>query len=76
VRKFSVVLANLPFSDEFWWAFYPPLYAVSRGLALWWLTMPGRIGKAPVPLSTGVVHHQMAERTQIQPQAVTHVIFS
>jgi len=31
-------------------AFYPPLYAVSRGLALWWLTMPGRIGKAPVPL--------------------------
>ena len=31
-------------------AFYPPLYAVSRGLALWWLTMPGRIRKAPVPL--------------------------
>ena len=31
-------------------AFYPPLYAVSRGLALWWLTMPGRIGKATVPL--------------------------
>jgi hypothetical protein len=31
-------------------AFYPPLYAVSRGLALWWLTMPGRIAKAPVPL--------------------------
>jgi hypothetical protein len=29
---------------------YPPLYAVSRGLALWWLTMPGRIRKAPVPL--------------------------
>jgi hypothetical protein len=23
-------------------AFYPPLYAVSRALALWWLTMPGR----------------------------------
>ena len=22
---------------------YPPLYAVSRGLALWWLTMPGRV---------------------------------
>ena len=21
--------------------FYPPLYAISRGLALWWLTMPG-----------------------------------
>jgi hypothetical protein len=31
-------------------AFYPPLYAVSRGLALWWLTMPGRIRKAPIPL--------------------------
>jgi hypothetical protein len=30
--------------------FYPPLYAASRGLALWWLTMPGRIWKAPVPL--------------------------
>jgi hypothetical protein len=30
--------------------FYPPLYAVSRGLALWWLTMPGRVRKAPVPL--------------------------
>src|SRR5260370_42507592 len=29
---------------------YPPLYAVSRGLALWWLTMPGRVGKSPVPL--------------------------
>ena len=29
---------------------YPPLYAVSRGLALWWLTMPGRIRKAPVLL--------------------------
>ena len=29
---------------------YPPLYAVSRGHALWWLTMPGRIGKAPVSL--------------------------
>jgi hypothetical protein len=30
--------------------FYPPLYAVSRGLALWWLTMPGRVREAPVPL--------------------------
>lgn len=28
-----------------------PLYAVSRGLALWWLTMPGRVRKAPLPLS-------------------------
>ena len=31
--------------------FYPPLYAISRGLALWWLTMPGRLCEAPVPLS-------------------------
>ena len=30
--------------------FYPPLYAVSRGLALWWLTMPGRVREAPMPL--------------------------
>jgi hypothetical protein len=30
--------------------FYPPLYAVSRGLALWWLTMPGRVRKGPLPL--------------------------
>jgi hypothetical protein len=29
--------------------FYPPLYAVSRGLALWWLTMPGRVRDAPLP---------------------------
>ena len=30
---------------------YPPLYAVSRGLALWWLTMPGRVRAAPLPRS-------------------------
>jgi hypothetical protein len=30
--------------------FYAPLYAVSRGLALWWLTMLGRVREAPVPL--------------------------
>ncbi len=30
--------------------FYPPLYAVSRGLALWWLTMPGRGRDGPWPL--------------------------
>jgi hypothetical protein len=30
--------------------FYPPIYAVSRGLALWWLTMPGRVRDAPLPL--------------------------
>jgi hypothetical protein len=29
---------------------YPPLYAVSRGLAFWWLTMPGRLRDAPLPL--------------------------
>jgi hypothetical protein len=27
---------------------YPPLYAVSRGLALWWLTKPGRVRAAPL----------------------------
>jgi hypothetical protein len=31
--------------------FYPPLYAISRGLALWWLTMPGRLREALVLLS-------------------------
>ena len=31
--------------------FYPPLYAASRGLALWWLTMPGRVREASLPLS-------------------------
>lgn len=31
--------------------FYPPLYAISRGLALWWLTMPGRLRDIPMPLS-------------------------
>jgi hypothetical protein len=30
--------------------FYPPLYAVSRGLALWWLTIPGRVREVPLPL--------------------------
>jgi hypothetical protein len=30
--------------------FYPPLYAVSRGLAVWWLMMPGRVREAPLPL--------------------------
>lgn len=30
---------------------YPPLYAISRGLALWWLTMPGRVRDAPLPLN-------------------------
>lgn len=29
---------------------YPPLYAVSRGLALWWLTMPGHLREDPLPL--------------------------
>ena len=30
--------------------FYPALYALSRGLALWWLTMPERVRDAPLPL--------------------------
>jgi hypothetical protein len=29
---------------------YPPLYVVSRGLAFWWLTMPGRVQAASLPL--------------------------
>jgi hypothetical protein len=28
---------------------YPPFYALSRGLALWWLTMPGRLYDGAVP---------------------------
>jgi len=28
---------------------YPPFYAVSRGLALWWLTIPGRLYDGAVP---------------------------
>src|SRR5258708_2531913 len=28
---------------------YPATYALSRGLALWWLTMPGRLGEAAAP---------------------------
>ena len=31
--------------------FYPPLYATSRVLALWWLTVPGRLRDIRVPLS-------------------------
>ena len=30
-------------------AFYPPLYAVSRGLALWWLTLPAHREGAGAP---------------------------
>ncbi len=30
--------------------FYPPFYAVSRVLALWWLTMPGRLHDGATPL--------------------------
>jgi hypothetical protein len=29
---------------------YPPLYAISRAFALWWLTMPGRVRRALLPL--------------------------
>ena len=32
-------------------AFYPPLYAVSRALALWWLTTPGRLREGALPLA-------------------------
>lgn len=28
---------------------YPATYALSRGLAIWWLTMPGRARPAPIP---------------------------
>jgi hypothetical protein len=31
-------------------SFYPPLYAASRALALWWLTMPGRVRDGAMPL--------------------------
>jgi hypothetical protein len=31
-------------------SFYPPLYALSRGPALWWLTVLGRVREAPLPL--------------------------
>jgi hypothetical protein len=31
------------------WGYTAPA-AVSRGLTLWWLTMPGRVRKAPLPL--------------------------
>jgi hypothetical protein len=30
-------------------SYYPPLYAVSRALALWWLTMPGRWREGATP---------------------------
>jgi len=30
---------------------FPPLYAVSRGLALWWLTMPGRSCPGAMPIA-------------------------
>jgi len=29
--------------------FYPPFYAISRALALWWLTMPGRLRAGATP---------------------------
>jgi hypothetical protein len=43
--------ATLPVRSKRGAVHYPPLYAISRGLALWWLTMPGRLRDAPVPLS-------------------------
>jgi hypothetical protein len=30
---------------------YPPLYATSAALAIWWLTMPGRVRRDPLRLS-------------------------
>jgi len=30
--------------------FFPPLYAASSALALWWLTMPGRVIESAVPI--------------------------
>jgi hypothetical protein len=41
--------------------FYPPLYALSRGLALWWLTMPGRVREAPLPL-------KVSEKPMVSPR--------
>ena len=32
-------------------SFFPPLYAVSRALALWWLTEPGRLRAGAMPLA-------------------------
>jgi hypothetical protein len=32
-------------------SFYPPLYAASRALPLWWLTMPGRVREGAMPLA-------------------------
>jgi hypothetical protein len=41
--------------------FYPPLYALSRGLALWWLTMPGRSREGPVPLKSALRARRSAD---------------
>ena len=35
-------------------AVYPALYAISRALAIWWLTQPGRIAGRTVPLGLRV----------------------
>jgi uncharacterized protein len=34
---------------------YPASYALSRGLLLWWLTMPGRLGEQPVPMTARIL---------------------
>jgi hypothetical protein len=43
--------------------FFPPLYAVSRALALWWLTMPGRwrAGATPVGWRRTLIALPLAE---------------
>ncbi len=35
-------------------AIYPATYALSRGLLLWWLTMPGRLGVRATPITIRV----------------------
>jgi hypothetical protein len=40
---------------------YPPLYAFSRGLALWWLTMPGRVREAPSAAEGALRAHRSAD---------------
>ena len=34
---------------------YPATYALSRGLLLWWLTLPGRVADRPLPLAVRVM---------------------
>ena len=36
-------------------AVYPAIYALSRGLMLWWLTVPGRLRTAPIVLQLRII---------------------